>query len=70
MFRLARNVVVVCRKRRETPAWSDGLVTQAKEELLDSMDMDSELRHGIQALAWNRIHFLNDKARPSQSKTI
>ena len=49
MFRLAANVVAVSRKRRETPEWSEGLVSAAKHELLDSSDTDSELRNGIQA---------------------
>ena len=50
MFRLARSVVEVCRKRRgATPEWSGGLVSAAREELLESTDTDTELRNGIRA---------------------
>ena len=49
VFRLAGNMVAVSRKRQVTPEWSGGLVSAAKEELLDSMTPDSELRDRIQA---------------------
>ena len=50
MFRLARSVVEVCRKRRgATPEWSGALVAAAREELLESTDPDTELRNGIRA---------------------
>ena len=47
MFRLAGNMVAVSRKRQATPEWSGGLVSAAKEELLDSLTPDSELRDFI-----------------------
>ena len=47
MFRLARSVVEVCRKRKgANPEWSSSLVSAAKEELLESTDTDTELRNG------------------------
>ena len=53
MFRLARSVVEVCRKRRgANPEWSGALVSAAREELLESTDTDTELRNGIRALIW------------------
>ena len=56
MFRLARSVVEVCRKRKgANPEWSSSLVSAAKEELLESTDTDTELRNGIRALIWEEL---------------
>ena len=49
MFRLAGNIVAVCGKRQAAPEWSDGLVSAAKSELVESLDMDLDLRDWVQS---------------------
>ena len=49
VFRLAGNIVAVCRKRQATPEWSDDLVSAAKSELIESSGTDLDLRDWVQS---------------------
>ena len=49
MFRLAGNIVAVCRKRQATPEWSDDIVSAAKNELIESSGTDLDLRDWVQS---------------------